>query len=178
MAKITDKDRAFLDENFKRFGSAWAGGLSVLEQHFEVEISSREERYEFNLTTRATPRVRYTHNVEKSSGAMSGGGPELPTAPELDPGELSQADHVLQKCGELWMLEPLNHLCEIYDLSSGVEGLRSGRQLLTRRLGDLAVLYFSDSETFDDYFCVSVDLQNQEEDAVDQHYCFHRHTFS
>ncbi len=93
---------------------------------------------------------------------MSDGGPELPTAPELDPTDLSLVDQGLQKCGELWMLEPLNRLCEIYDLSSGVEGLRSGRQLLTRRLGDRAVLYFSDSETFEDYFCVSVDLQNQD----------------
>ena len=162
MADLTNEDLAFLDENFKRFGTAWAGGVGDLERHFEVDIRSIRGRYELNLTTRATPRVRYIHNVDMKSGAMWGGNPELPRAPSLDSSDLSRVDHVLQRCGELWMLEPLNNLCEIYDLSSGVEGLRAGRELSTRHLGHLAVLYLSDSERTSDYFCVSVDLQAQE----------------
>ena len=40
---LTAKERAFLDENFKRFGTAWAEGLSQLEEHFEVHARTPRE---------------------------------------------------------------------------------------------------------------------------------------
>ena len=45
MPDLTDKDRAFLDENFKRFGTAWSGGLDALEKDFKVQAWLRRDRY-------------------------------------------------------------------------------------------------------------------------------------
>ena len=38
MPDLNAKDRDFLDENFKRFGPAWSGGLSALEKDFDVQV--------------------------------------------------------------------------------------------------------------------------------------------
>ena len=163
MPDLTAKDRAFLDENFKRFGLAWSGGLAALEKDFEIQARIKWDRYELQLTTRATPRIRFIHNVNKVHGGMyDDGRPQLPNAPELNADELSQLDRVFHTLGELWMLEPLNNVCEIYDLTGGVVGLKGDRTLSTRRLDDLAVLFFSDPHGIGDYFCVSVDLQTEE----------------
>ena len=136
--------------------------MGALEKDFVVEPRVRRDRYELRLTTRATPRVRFIQNVNKEHGGMYDSGPQLPNARELDAREVSQLDSIFRTLGELWMLEPLNNVCEIYDLTGGVDALRGGRTLSTRRLDDLAVLYISDPQSFGDYFCVSVDLRTEE----------------
>ena len=133
-----------------------------MEKDFEVQVRVLQDRYELRLTTRATPRVRFIENVTKEHGSMYGSGPQLPEGPELNAGDFSRLDRILRNLGELWMLEPLNNVCEITDLTGGADGLKGDRNMSTRRLDDLAVLYFSDPQGFGDYFCVSVDFQTEQ----------------
>jgi hypothetical protein len=166
MTDLQPADRAFLDENLARYGSAWAGGLAALERDFELVAESKRREYLLHLTLRAVPRVRYTVEVTKRDGGMTFNRAELPDAPSLDEGATRIVGAVLRRAEELWLVEPLNGEVQCLDVRGGLDALRGGRELQTRRLDPHAALYLTEPDGFGELLCVWIDLQREALDGV------------
>ena len=95
MDSIDAKDRTFLDENFKRFGSAWEGGLADLEAQYHVRIDKTGDAYVLHLRHRSHAAVSYVVTVVRDTGGMSNTGAQLPEARVLSPEELAQLKQTL-----------------------------------------------------------------------------------
>jgi hypothetical protein len=174
MENVGDRDRAFLDENFKRFGTAWDGGLSDLEAQYHVRIEKTKNAYELHLRHRSPAAVSFVVTVERDDGGMSNTGAQLPDARVLSPEELVRVDEVLLSKKSLWLLEPLNRKVVRLNLRNGAEALASDpslmevyfdgqerripRKLDSRMLDGIAVLYFLNSSLSGSLFCVALDL--------------------
>jgi hypothetical protein len=163
---LTPEDRTFLHENFARYGEAWRPGFEMLERHFVVEAERRWRTYELGLTTRDVFGLRFSLTVGRKRGWMRSSLPTPPEGPELSPGERARVDGILAEAAELWLLEPLNSVCARIDLGSGLEGLRAGRGLSTRRVGGRALLFLTEAEIGGDLFCVGVDLEGRALEAL------------
>jgi len=170
---LTDEDRAFLDHNFQRFGSAWSEGLAGLERDFELRPEVGERTLVLGLVSRLPPRVSFQITVDREHGGMSTQGPDLPDAPALGEQELQQVDAILQAAGTLWIIAPANGECLRIDTSQGRTALlhierpwvsTSGKvpasRIDARRLGDRALVFVEMG--LGSLFCVWIDLAAQE----------------
>ncbi len=167
MARPLDQeDRDFLQRNFARYGEGWRPGFDMLEASFAVEARRRWRTYELKLTTRDVFGLRFTLTVGRKLGWMRSSLPALPEGPELSPEERARVDGILAEVAELWLLEPLNNVCQRVDLGSGLEGLRGGRALSTRRVGGRALLFLAERELGGDLLCASVDLEGRAIEAL------------
>ncbi len=158
LSRLSQKDRSFLNENFPRFGTAWADGLAGLDRGFVIEAAPKWRSIRLQLTHRSPAAVRYTLEIRRKGGGMTTRGPELPNGAELRPSELRRVNEILQREGELWLIEPLNGDVCIRDLSAGLGGLTGEFGVETRLLGRRAVLYIRLDEIGPELLCVWLDL--------------------
>ena len=172
MARLKDEDRAFLDDNFRRYGGAWAGGLAALERDFELDANVGRKKYVLVLTLRKPPHLRFELEVQKKTGAMSNRSPELPKGRELDGVDRARFDAILQAEVQLWLIERMNNYVVRIPVPRGLADLGSAKPrgdgsrtretfdglvlTATRRSGDLAIACFEAPPM--DHACVVVDL--------------------
>ena len=175
---ITDEDRAFLNENFTRFGEAWRPGLDGLEKFFQLSLTKKRKAFLIDLVSLGWPGLRFQITVQRKDGRMSHTGPDLPKGNPLDSADLERVNECLSSIGELWVLEPLNSRCLCLDLSSGLVGLRSDEQISshwvdgadqlrprkvdTRWVDGMAVLYLTDEQWAGEMICIGLDLERAE----------------
>ena len=154
---ISDRDRAFLDASFARYGTAWAGGLAALERDFEVEARKTWTHYVLDLTLRAPPKVCVTLHVQCPGGQISQPPMRLPDGDELGTYDRASVDAILAAERRLWFVEPMNGCVIAMPIERGLadlqgrpraarsrtrQGLDDMKLVTTRRLGDRAILYF------------------------------------
>jgi len=177
MDPISAEDKDFLHENFKRFGTAWDGGLTDLQKQYFIRIEKTEEAFELNLRHRSRAAVSYVVTVDRETGGMSNTGEQLPEARALNAEELDKADEVLRASKSLWLLEPDNQKVIRLNLRDGIEALAqdprlashfyNGREQLlpckveSRMLDGIAVLYFVNPEWGGELFCVAIELNDE-----------------
>ena len=175
MESMSSEDRAFLDENFKRFGSGWAGGLAELEAQFSMRMNKSEQIYELHLRHRSAAAVGYVVSVDRETGGMSNTGEQLPEARALTGQEWTRVDEVLSDAGSLLLLEPLNQKVVRLNLRNGAEALTRDpllleryydgeerclpRRLQGRMLDGLSLLYFINPTSGGNLFCLALDLE-------------------
>lgn len=184
MAPLSQADRTFLDDNFRRYGEAWANGLAGLEKDFDVQGTAKWRRYELSLTMRTPPHLTFQLQVRKN-GAMSHSGPKIPMGPELSAEQLKRVDEILKRENELWLIEPMNNYLVVTGVSKGLESIRTcppdnsgevemysrDRETLdglslaaSRSFGTTAVLYFRAPHR--SLVCFELDLSQSSVQAV------------
>ncbi len=156
------KERTFLDDNFKLYGGAWAGGLTELGKSFEIAASKTSKTFDLRFTTRGPERVTFPLTVTKPEGRMTGESPLLPDGPALDAAGLVRVDESLRLTKELWLIERNNDELLVKDTTRGLEALRLDHSLDSRRLGDVGVLYLREDDSSSDLFCVATNLTRGE----------------
>lgn len=178
ISKVSEEDRAAIDDTLRRYGNAWESGLAGLAREFDVTVVSHQTgqprpTYEIDLRSLAPPGMSF-HLTLDGNGALSSKVPGLPSAPEATADQLARFDALLRREQKLWWVEPMNGYLVAADVSAGLAAfpgedpaakesrgrdrvdLRGMALFASRVVEKDVVLYFRD-EPFGDQLCLCAD---------------------
>lgn len=122
-APLTAEERAFVTKTLERYGSAYDGGIDMLEKRFVVTVKKPKKKAKVQLEL-SLPLVGETWEI------ALGGAPELehvkhtvPTTP-LSGADLQLCDAVLASEGELWLIDPSNGYVVLVPCPRGIVSIR------------------------------------------------------
>lgn len=171
---LSADDRKFIDENFENYGSGWSDeGLSGIERDFEISAKVKRRKYLLDLKMRCPAGFEATMTILRPGGELSGTRCVVPKGDKLTKDELAKVNAALEQAASVLLLEPSNSKVISLDLRRGSDGLRDAkldssvcydesnkpmvhppRELVTRRRGDFACLYFVAKDGWQDPFCL------------------------